>query len=157
VITQNIDGLHQMAGSRNVIEVHGNHYQLECIRCDRRMPVLEEHYEGGGIPRCPECGFQLKPSVVLFGEAIRGIDRIGRALDGCDVLLVVGTSAQVQPVASFPWSVKARGGAVLELNLEETPLTGACSDYLIKGRAGVSLPALLAAVQDVRSGHSGSD
>ncbi len=146
VITQNVDGLHQKAGSRNVIEVHGGHFTIECLRCNTGIPVDEEHIHGAGVPRCENCGFQLKPAVVLFGEAIRGYGEIEEALAGCDVLLVVGTSAQVHPVASFPWRVKSRGGLVFEFNPERTPLTGSCSDFLFRESASISLPALTRAL-----------
>lgn len=142
LITQNVDRLHQKAGSRNVIEVHGDHFHLECLHCGSSLPAGEEHLLGTGVPRCERCGFQLKPSVVLFGEAIRGVDDIESALEGCDLLLVVGTSAQVHPVASFPWRVLEQGGTIIEFNLTETPLTGSCSDYLVKGSASRSLTAI---------------
>jgi NAD-dependent deacetylase len=146
VITQNVDGLHQKAGSRCVIEVHGGHFRVECLQCGADFPVGEEHVRGTGVPRCGNCGFQLKPTVVLFGAAIRGYGEIEDALAGCDVLLVVGTSAQVYPVASFPRRVKSGGGVVLEFNREETPLTGSCADYLFRGSAGASLPAIVGAL-----------
>jgi NAD-dependent deacetylase len=146
LITQNVDGLHQKAGSRSVIEVHGDHFHLECIQCGSSLPVQDEHITGTAVPRCARCGFPLKPAVVLFGEAIRGVGGIEVALEGCDVLLVVGTSAQVHPVASFPWTVLRQGGAVIEFNLEETPLTEACSRYLVKGPASATLAAFIGAL-----------
>lgn len=146
VITQNVDGLHQRAGSSNVIEVHGGHFRIECLRCGVDIPSGHEHLHGTHVPRCGHCGFQLKPAVVLFGEGIRGYDEIEEALAGCDLLLVVGTSAQVYPVASFPWRVKSEGGVVFEFNPEQTPLTDSCSDFLFRESAGISLPALVAAL-----------
>jgi NAD-dependent deacetylase len=143
LITQNIDGLHHAAGSRNIIEVHGNHYSLECIDCGNSIPSEDEFYEAEEVPRCVQCGFQLKPSVVLFGEAIRGVREIEEALQTCDLLLSIGTSAQVQPVASLPWLVKSRGGSVIEFDLRETMLTGSCSDYLIRGSTSTTLDRLI--------------
>ncbi|MFQ6102972.1 MAG: NAD-dependent deacetylase [Candidatus Glassbacteria bacterium] len=149
VITQNVDGLHQRAGSKNVIEVHGDHSHLECIRCRTVIPVEEEHIHREYVPRCQNCGFQLKPAVVLFGEAIKAVDEIEKALNGCDALLVAGTSAQVHPVASFPWTIKSRGGIVIEANLTHTALTGSCSDYLIKGSASTSLSKLVQVIDEL--------
>jgi NAD-dependent deacetylase len=151
VITQNIDGLHQQAGSRRVIEVHGDHRHLECMQCGLLSVVRDEHMEGADVPRCSTCGFPLKPAVVLFGEPIRAAVEIEEALDGCDILLVVGTSAQVQPVASLPWTVKAGGGTVIEFNLQATPLTDRCTDYFIRGSASTSLAALVERIDRMRA------
>ncbi len=140
VITQNIDGLHQEAGTDRVIEVHGNHRFLECLRCGLRVPVDDPPIEPGRVPRCEECGFPLKPSVVLFGEAVRHVDEANEAVLSCEALFVIGTSAQVYPVASLPASVKEKGGLVFEFNLNETCLTGMVTDCLFRGRAGRSLP-----------------
>lgn len=109
VVTQNVDGLHQSAGSKNVIEVHGNHRNLHCIQCGHLEPAVREHLLGTDVPRCL-CGFPLKPNVVLFGEPVRNLDQILSLLSDCDALLVIGTSAQVYPVAALPANVKASGG-----------------------------------------------
>ncbi|MHC5037836.1 MAG: SIR2 family NAD-dependent protein deacylase, partial [Planctomycetota bacterium] len=90
VITQNIDGLHQGAGSREVIEVHGDHQRLQCIDCGALTPLPEDLLEGDIVPVCSRCERPLKPNVVLFGEAVRGLEEIARMLSGCDLLLVVG-------------------------------------------------------------------
>jgi NAD-dependent deacetylase len=150
LITQNIDGLHQAAGSRNIIEVHGDHSHLECLECRHSIPSEDRHYDPGDVPKCERCGYNLKPAVVLFGEAIRGVDRIEEALDGCDVILTVGTSAQVQPVASLPWQVKTRGGVVIEFDLTDTQLTGSCSDYFVKGNASETLDRFAKAAAELR-------
>ncbi len=151
VITQNIDGLHQQAGSKEVIEVHGDHARLECIRCNTTIPVTDQHILEEEVPSCRHCGFQLKPAVVLFGEAIKGVEMIRETLNDCDVLIVVGTSAQVQPVAALPWTVKSSGGMVIEFNLESTALTGMCSDYLLKGTASSSLGRLVEVMNELQS------
>jgi NAD-dependent deacetylase len=139
VITQNIDGLHQKAGSKEVIEVHGDHGRLECIRCGSLYPVDDAHFESEGIPACERCSYPLKPNVVLFGEAVRHLDATFDVLQSCDSLFVVGTSAQVYPVASFPYAVKERGGLVVVFDLIETPLTHSVADYFFKGKASRSL------------------
>jgi NAD-dependent deacetylase len=165
VITQNVDGLHQAAGSRNVIEVHGDHSHLQCVRCGWLGPVLPEHHdEAAGVPSCPDCNQAVKPNVVLFGEDARGMGEATPALHGCDLLLVIGTSAQVYPAAALPAIVKERGGLIFEFNLEETALTrgtvggnwlglilpggagGTRSDYLFRGGAGQTLSRFAEAV-----------
>ena len=140
VITQNIDGLHKRAGSNYVIEVHGDHDNLECLECASLYPVEDRHLEGEEIPLCDHCGYPLKPNVVLFGEAVRHLDEAFEALRLCDTLFVLGTSAQVYPAASFPYMVKERGGLILVFDREDTPLTHSIMDYFFKGNASRSLP-----------------
>jgi NAD-dependent deacetylase len=163
VVTQNVDGLHQAAGSTRVVEIHGDHQHLQCLDCGRLEEALPGHLdEEGGHPRCADCGAALKPNVVLFGENVRGMDTLVPVLEECDALLVVGTSAQVYPAAGLPAVVQARGGTILEFNLEETALTrggtanffrggfgpGARSDYFFRGKASVSLTMLADALVD---------
>ncbi len=136
VVTQNIDGLHQAAGSRQVAEVHGECRNLQCIRCGFLEAVGDRAEED--IPRCPGCGFALKPNVVLFGELVREMGLVDELLDRCDLLLVIGTSAEVHPVANLPFRVLSNGGAVIEFNLEPTALTSNCH-FFFAGRAGQSV------------------
>jgi len=145
VITQNIDGLHEKAGSRNVLEVHGEHQHLQCLRCHFLRPFEQKDLFEGPVPVCSDCTFPLKPNIVLFGELVREMERIEAILDRADLLLVIGTSAQVYPVASFPYAVKANGGTIYEFNLEETGLTHA-GDFFIRGKAGTTVPAFVQAV-----------
>lgn len=157
VITQNVDGLHQAAGSRKVVEIHGDHRRLQCLACARLEPVREEYLAPGPMPRCPSCGAPLKPNVVLFGEAVRGMEYVDALLDRCDLLLVAGTSARVHPASGLPAAVKWKGGCVYEFNREPTvlsdgsdagdpftllarPLNGGVSDYLFLGPVGETLP-----------------
>jgi len=156
VITQNIDGLHQAAGSRRVVEVHGDHRRLQCLSCGRLAPMPEEVLRGDSVPACEACSAPQKPNVVLFGEAVRSLDEVEGLVSGCDALLVVGTSAQVYPAAGIPAAVKRGGGTVLEFNLEPTPLTEGdfqgffrgggppcpVSDILFRGPAGTTVPAV---------------
>jgi len=118
IVTQNVDALHQEAGSETVYEIHGDHQKLQCLQCQHCEPVNTEHYLDEAMPLCPACGFPLKPNVVLFGEAVRGLDEIEIFISRCDLLLVVGTSAQVYPAAGIPQSVKQRGGVIFEFNHE---------------------------------------
>lgn len=142
VITQNIDSLHQKAGSREVIEVHGDHRRLECLRCGTLYPVDDAHYESEEIPSCERCNYPLKPNVVLFGEAVRHLETAFDLLQSCDSLFVIGTSAQVYPVASFPYAVKERGGLVVAFDLVETPVTQTIADYFFRGKVSRSLPVV---------------
>ncbi|TAL33011.1 MAG: NAD-dependent deacylase [Spirochaetes bacterium] len=144
IITQNIDNLHQSAGSRNVIEFHGNAHLLDCIWCGASYSA-DEFTLNGNPPRCHSCGKVLKPSVVFFGEmipaqALRDSETQSRA---ADVVLVIGTSAVVYPASSIPFSAKQRGAKVIEINLESTGLTNSITDVFIQGMAGTTLPALV--------------
>jgi NAD-dependent deacetylase len=118
VITQNIDGLHRRAGNVDPIEVHGSYLGLHCPACrwkDRSAPAPPE-----GAPRCPRCGGPLKPPVVLFEEGLPqgALGEAMRLAQRCDVMLVVGTSLQVYPVASLPDVAAGAGATLVEINLE---------------------------------------
>ncbi len=126
VITQNIDGLHQRAGSRRVHEIHGHIRQATCLRCRQVVPTEEIapiFLEEGKVPRCA-CGGVFKPNVVLFGEMLPE-DEWNAAVElikGCDVLLVVGSSLEVSPAADLPLYAVAHGSRLVILNLTPTPL-----------------------------------
>ena len=152
VITQNVDGLHQAAGSRNVIEYHGNMESLVCISCWRQYPT-GERWAGGAVPAC-DCGQVLKPNVVLFGEPIPWLaqERAEEEARTCGVLLVVGTSAQVSPACDIPRIAKKAGAVVVEINPEETALTGTVTDLHIPGAASEVVKMVLALLQELKSG-----
>jgi NAD-dependent deacetylase len=144
VITQNVDGLHQRSGSKEVIEFHGSNQWLVCLRCGYRQEATSFSFEDIP-PRCPQCSSILKPDVVFFGEPIPG-EAQARAFEEartCDVVLVVGTSAVVYPAAGIPTLAKQNGATVVEINMEPTALTGFISDYLIQGPAGTILPKIV--------------
>ena len=140
LITQNVDGLHIRAGSKNVHEVHGNLWALKCVSCNYRGR-LDSPAEG--IPSCPECSNNLRPDVVWFGESLDHdiISNVYNELEQADVCLVIGTSALVQPAASFPLIVKQRGGQLIEMNVERTPLSSAV-DFHLSGNAGEIMPQI---------------
>lgn len=144
VITQNVDGLHQAAGSRTVLEIHGEHGSLQCLRCNRTEPFLESHLEPGPVPRCARCDHPLKPAVVLYEEPVRAMDSIHELLTSTDLLLTVGTSAEVAPACFFPAHVRASGGRVIEFNLRrELPeSTLGPGGAFLEGPASVTLPRL---------------
>lgn len=147
VITQNIDALHHHAGNKTVIEYHGNADQIVCPACKRRR-VMDLSQRALGAPRC-ECGGYMKPDVVLFGEvipeyAMKTSERLAR---GCDVLLVIGTSATVYPAASLPYLAKESGAKVIECNTERTAFTNTVTDFFLEGPAGSTLPELARRVE----------
>jgi NAD-dependent deacetylase len=144
LITQNVDGLHRAAGSRNVIELHGSIWRLRCTECKREeenrtvpLPALP--------PRCA-CGGLQRPAVVWFGEALpaAAIERAARAAKRCDVFLVCGTSAVVYPAAALPQRALAAGAKVVEINLEATPFSDA-AHVSLRGKSGEILPRLVRA------------
>ena len=150
IVTQNVDGLHQKAGSRAVYEIHGNHGELQCLRCGHVEPFLEAHLEPGPVPSCPACARPLKPNVVLFEEGVRQMREIEALLWNCDLLIVAGTSAEVYPASMLPEGVIFRRGSVLEFNLGPTRLTAqglGLKGALIEGPVGETLPALVDAVR----------
>jgi NAD-dependent deacetylase len=140
LITQNVDGLHRRAGSEKVLEVHGNLWALKCSACSHK-DRLESPAKG--IPTCPDCSGHLRPDVVWFGEQLDPLimNEVYQELEKTDVILVIGTSALVQPAASFPLMVKQKGGKIIEMNVEETPLTPYV-DVHLSGKAGEVLPRL---------------
>ena len=104
VVTQNIDGLHQLAGSRQVVEVHGGFERAVCVACEDSFATreIEAEVAAGEIPHCRRCGGLVKPDIVFFGEAVKGMDRAEELVRGCDLLLVIGSSLTVFPAAGLP-------------------------------------------------------
>lgn len=145
LITQNVDSLHQRAGSRAVIELHGNLARTKCSREDRVVETWPESDDRP--PRCPACGAFLRPDVVWFGEALpaEALDAAFDAARAADVFLTIGTSGIVQPAASLPLLAQSSGATTVEVNPEDTPLSARMT-YTLRGPAGVLLPALVAAV-----------
>ncbi len=144
LVTQNVDGLHQRAGSGEVIEFHGSLATDICSSpgCDYRAPGATEIEDGP--PACPDCGQPLRPGVVWFGEAIpeSALERAFRAVADCDLFFSVGTSSLVYPAAGLAEQALAAGGNVVEINTEPTPLTSA-ADFVLTGPAGIILPAVV--------------
>jgi NAD-dependent deacetylase len=153
VITQNVDGLHQAAGSRRVIEYHGNLDELICVYCWKRYPT-RERWTPGVVPLC-DCGEILKPNVVLFGEPIPWLaqEQAEEEARICGVLLVIGTSAQVSPACDIPRIAKESGAAVVEINPEPTSLTASVTDIHLRGSASEVLRRLL---RELSTGHEAS-
>ncbi len=148
VVTQNIDNLHQEAGSVNVIEFHGNAHHLECLSCQHEEEVGDPDF-GGKPPRCPRCKEILKPKVVFFGEMIPQAALMESTMlaHSADAVLVVGTSAVVYPASGIPYIAKQNHARVIEMNLEHTGLTGSITDVFIQGKVGETLPKLLKLIE----------
>ncbi len=152
VITQNVDNLHQEAGSKNVIEFHGNFKRVVCLTCKKKKSAEEidiQHLP----PRC-ECGGIFKPDGILFGEPIPQ-DAYSKAFllaTKCDLMLVIGTSAVVYPASELPYLAKGSmtdSGRIIEINVETTAITGIVSDYLIEGKAGELLPKIVREIESI--------
>jgi NAD-dependent deacetylase len=141
LITQNVDGLHQRAGSRKVVQLHGNIWQ---VRCTAENAVFENHdVPLPVIPPTCSCGALLRPHVVWFGESLKPeiLTTAYRTVESCQLMLVIGTSAVVQPAASLPAMAKDRGAYLIEINIERTPLSP-WADEVILGPAAEQLPKL---------------
>lgn len=149
VITQNIDGLHQKAGSTSVCEFHGNTDRLLCLACGRRENVSEKILSELP-PECPACGGLLKPDFVFFGEPIpEDAHRTAFAeAAGSTAMIVVGTTGEVMPAAYVPRAAKEAGAFIIEVNTIESAFTRSVTDLFLRGRAGDVLGRLAAAVLD---------
>lgn len=149
LVTQNVDGLHRRAKSRDVVELHGNIGHIVCSV--ERVPVSPEDfvYAGqGSPPACPECGAYLRPDVVWFGETLPAeeISRAQTTASGCNIFLSVGTSSVVYPAAGLAGLASQAGAVIVEVNPEETPLSEG-ADFVLRGPAGEILPQLVASVR----------
>jgi len=145
LITQNVDGLHRMAGNQHVLELHGNIQRVRCADCYTVTETWEEDIES--VPRCKQCDGLLRPDVVWFGESLPR-DQLEAAVEAarsCDVFFSIGTSGVVQPAASLAFAAHNRGAVVVEVNAEPTPLTSK-ANFALHGKSGEILPRLVEAV-----------
>src|SRR5438128_1872 len=135
LVTQNIDALHQKAGSREVIELHGNIWRARCINCHARFPIPLNGKRRADT--CFDCGSPLRPDVVLFGEMLPpgAFECAAKKAEGCQLCFVIGTSALVYPAAGLPEIAWAAGAYLCEVNPERTPLSDLC-DEVLTGKAG---------------------
>ena len=151
VITQNIDDLHQRAGSQRVLEVHGHMRQATCIRCYHladAKPFIEKFIADGTIPTCPVCGGVLKPNVTLFGEAppVRVLYEAQQESERCDVMLVAGSSLEVVPVADLPCVARQHGAQVIIINNAATPMDKQAA-VVLRDDVTIALPKIVARVK----------
>ena len=140
--TQNVDGLHRKAGSRNVVELHGNLFRNKCFDHSHSLDSLPESAEKP--PHCPQCGSLVRPDVVWFGEALpsAALEQAWQAAQDCDLFFLIGTSSLVYPAAGLPHLALEKGIPVVEINPQSTPFTQRAG-YVLTGLAGEILPALI--------------
>jgi NAD-dependent deacetylase len=142
LVTQNVDGFHRRAGSQNVLELHGNIWE---VRCPKEGTITENNESPLRVipPLCPSCGAMLRPNVVWFGEALPSetLEEAYAAAASCDVMFAIGTSAYVQPAASLPLLAAERGAKIVEINPEPTPLSSN-ADVAFQAKAGEILPLI---------------
>jgi NAD-dependent deacetylase len=155
IVTQNIDGLHQKAGSNpaSVIELHGTTHVVRCLRCGAEAPAAEVQSElaaSAGEPRCRRCGGPQRAATILFGEALpaAALQQAVAAARQSDLMLVVGTSLVVNPAARLPSLAKQAGAKLAIVNRTETPLDDA-ADLLVRGDAGPALAAAVASLPEI--------
>ena len=147
IITHNIDNLHQSAGSRNVVELHGSYLRAQCVSCQKEYigdEIHREVAEGNIPPKCKECGGVLKSEAVLFGEALPE-EPMAQAIELCkntDLMIVIGTSLSVYPIAYLPQLAKNSGAKIILINLEGINRDNV-ADIVLKGRATDIVPKLL--------------
>lgn len=141
IVTQNVDGLHQRAGSGNVIEFHGNLFENRCFVEGCLVDDADMSVE---VPVCPGCGGMLRPGVVWFGESIpeSATHEAASAVSGCDLFFSIGTSALVWPAAGLADAARQQGASVVEINLDATPLSSHTS-FRLQGKSGEVLPELV--------------
>lgn len=142
LITQNVDNLHHIAGTRQLIEFHGNIFQT---KCSFENIIVESWLDTGEVPpRCPYCNHYLRPNVVWFGESIpnKTLEQVFDLVQRCEVFFSIGTSSLVEPAASLPLLARKHGSMIVEVNIQPTPLTY-LTDFFLKGPSGVLLPKLI--------------
>ncbi|NOY88733.1 MAG: NAD-dependent deacylase [FCB group bacterium] len=151
LITQNVDGLHRLARTRHIIELHGNIYRNKCADCNQSFEIKDD-IDPNNIPRCDKCEGKIRPDVVWFGEMLdsRIIDEAFYQSEHADVFFSVGTSAVVHPAASLPLVAKNHGAVVVEVNIEETPITY-LADFHIPSKSGEFLPELIKELKKIDS------
>ncbi len=167
VITQNVDNLHQEAGSRNVIEVHGNAFNMRCLSCDlekkyNRKELVRDFKEKffslkefslenliSIVPKCSSCSFVMRPDGVMFGEAVKDLSKAFNEAATTDVILALGTSGVVYPVANLPVEAKNSGARVIVINPVKNGFKGT-SDIFIKLKTGDALPKIVQEINDLK-------
>lgn len=145
LITQNVDGLHHAAGSKKILELHGNILNVRCSECGTFADDWSEDIEA--VPRCKKCNGLLRPDVVWFEESLprEQLDAAVHAARACQVFFSIGTSGVVQPAAALAYTAKNEGAVVVEINADPTPLTPTV-DFAFHGKSGEVLPDLIKAV-----------
>ena len=152
LVTQNVDDLHEQAGSADVLHLHGTLSNYRCAACAAPHHLTIEERRADSPPACGLCGDPVRPDVVWFGESLPwdAVEEAAAAAQNCDVMLVVGTSGLVYPASQLPFVARQAGAAVIDVNPEPGPIT-TIADIFLQGRSGELLPALARAVREQRS------
>lgn len=149
LITQNVDGLHTIAGNKNIVELHGNIMRDKCSECDNiNIEISPELTEP---PKCTKCGNLMRPDVILYGENLKQNDlaKANEMSATCELFISIGTSSLVEPAASLPFSAKGNGSYLVEINPEDTPLTEYVDEQL-KGTSSKILAQLVMILDRIR-------
>lgn len=148
VITQNIDNLHREAGSRHLLEFHGNYRQLVCLGCGKSYTASEMNFEHLP-PTCCSCREILKPDIVFFGEPIPEPTRLQSFSEAemADAVIVIGGTGEVMPAALIPRAAKGRGAKIIEVNIEESAFTNEITDIFLQAKATEAMCGLLDALE----------
>ncbi len=152
VITQNIDNLHQRAGSQRVLALHGDMAQATCIRCYRVIPagpMIEQFLADGEVPRCSSCGGVMKPNVILFGEQlpVRVLNEAYKEARRADLMIVAGSSLEVRPACDLPFLALESGARLVVVNLSPTP-ADSLADVVLHADVAEALPRIVEVVRD---------
>jgi len=155
IVTQNIDGLHQKAGSTSVLEVHGTLNTLTCVNCYTTFEsgeFLESYIDFGAIPKCKECQGILKPDVILFEEQLPHQTwlKVEQEVNKCDLMIVAGSSLEVIPVARLPYQAASKGAKLVIINNQETYIDSK-ADVVLHEDVAIVLPKILEHISDVRT------
>jgi NAD-dependent deacetylase len=147
LVTQNVDGLHQQAGSERVLELHGNIFRNKCQKCSQQF-TRQNKFAPEALPVCEACGGKIRPDVVWFGEMLpeQVIEEAFRKAEQAELFLSIGTSGLVHPAAGLPVLAKRHGAILVEINLEPTPLTE-LADFALGGESGKLLPKLVSSLK----------
>lgn len=155
IVTQNIDNLHQKAGSKSVLEVHGTINTLTCGGCYTQHPAkkfIEPYVRLGTIPHCPNCNGILKPDAILFGEQLpkKTWGTVEEEIRKCDLIIVIGSSLEVLPIARIPYTAVSNGAKLIIINKQETYMDSR-ADVVLKQNVARVLPSILERIIDVRA------
>lgn len=152
LVTQNVDDLHEQAGSANVLHLHGSLLDFRCAGCAAPHHLTGEERGADSPPACGLCGDLVRPDVVWFGESLPrdAVEEAAAAARGCDVMLVVGTSGLVYPASQLPLVARQGGATVIDVNPEPGPISS-LAEIFLQGKSGEVLPALLRAVRELRA------
>jgi NAD-dependent deacetylase len=158
VVTQNVDNLHQVAGTKSISEFHGNRHKMRCINCGTRWDRSEIEVSAEAPPECPHCGGIVKGDTVMFGEPIPAdaMDRSFIEARRADCCLIIGTSAVVYPAAEVPQIVRRKRGRLIEVNPLDSAISPYC-DVTLRGLAGEVMPLLVQAVRDATTEGRGTE